>query len=204
MAWRSIASRQLVRRSCRRRRRPPRSAPGRRPASSTSIRVAPASSAFSTSSLTAAAGRSTTSPAAMRLTRFCGRRRIGAKTLKLRFADARAQPCAPPSSVAPWLKRSVAQSGAPPPGRARRRAGGRRRAEPSLRALPARRPPPPAAVRIVQPRRDPAHVLERHRLDVAVAPLEIVEAELVDLHGRPASRRSPSLLVRRSGNEPVR
>ena len=39
----------------------------------------PASSAFSISSLSAAAGRSTTSPAAMRLTRFCGRRRIGAK-----------------------------------------------------------------------------------------------------------------------------
>src|SRR5262249_12297969 len=34
----------------------------------TSMRVAPASSAFSTSSLTTLAGRSTTSPAAMRLT----------------------------------------------------------------------------------------------------------------------------------------
>src|SRR3954468_20975454 len=42
----------------------------------TSMRVAPASRAFSTSSLTAAAGRSTTSPAAMRLTRVSGRRRI--------------------------------------------------------------------------------------------------------------------------------
>ena len=43
-------------------RRPP-------PSSMISIRVAPASSAFSTSSLTADAGRSTTSPAAMRSTR---------------------------------------------------------------------------------------------------------------------------------------
>ncbi len=39
----------------------------------TSMRVAPASMAFSTSSLTAAAGRSMTSPAAIRFTRFCGR-----------------------------------------------------------------------------------------------------------------------------------
>ena len=38
------------------------------PSVTTSMRVAPASSAFSTSSLTALAGRSTTSPAAMRLT----------------------------------------------------------------------------------------------------------------------------------------
>src|SRR5712671_3851743 len=42
----------------------------------TSMREAPASIAFSTSSLTAAAGRSTTSPAAMRLTRTGGSRRI--------------------------------------------------------------------------------------------------------------------------------
>ena len=41
---------------------------GRRRRSATSMRRAPASSAFSTSSLTALAGRSTTSPAAMRLT----------------------------------------------------------------------------------------------------------------------------------------
>src|SRR5690349_9232514 len=42
----------------------------------TSMREAPASIAFSTNSLTAAAGRSMTSPAAMRLTRTGGRRRI--------------------------------------------------------------------------------------------------------------------------------
>ncbi len=42
----------------------------------TAIRVAPASTAFSTSSLSAAAGRSTTSPAAIRLTRVSGRRRM--------------------------------------------------------------------------------------------------------------------------------
>src|SRR5207248_5433322 len=42
----------------------------------TSMRAAPASIAFSTNSLTAAAGRSMTSPAAMRLTRTGGRRRI--------------------------------------------------------------------------------------------------------------------------------
>ena len=47
------------------------------PASSaTSIRVAPASIAFSTSSLTTEAGRSTTSPAAMRLATASGRRRM--------------------------------------------------------------------------------------------------------------------------------
>ena len=40
------------------------------------MRVAPASSAFSTSSFTAAAGRSITSPAAMRLTVSGGRMRI--------------------------------------------------------------------------------------------------------------------------------
>jgi hypothetical protein len=38
--------------------------------------VAPESSAFSTSSLAAAAGRSTTSPAAMRLTVVSGSRRM--------------------------------------------------------------------------------------------------------------------------------
>jgi hypothetical protein len=46
------------------------------PPTATSTRVAPASSAFSTSSFTTDAGRSTTSPAAMRLTRCSGRRRI--------------------------------------------------------------------------------------------------------------------------------
>ena len=44
--------------------------------SATAIRVAPASIAFSTSSFNALAGLSTTSPAAMRLTRCSGRRRI--------------------------------------------------------------------------------------------------------------------------------
>ena len=46
------------------------------PASLTAIRAAPASIAFSTSSFSALAGRSTTSPAAIRLTRCSGRRRI--------------------------------------------------------------------------------------------------------------------------------
>ena len=46
------------------------------PSSSTAMRVAPASSAFSTISFTAAAGRSTTSPAAMRLAVVSERRRI--------------------------------------------------------------------------------------------------------------------------------
>jgi len=49
------------------------------PCASTSIRVAPASMALSTSSLMALAGRSTTSPAAMRLTVSGGRRRMGIK-----------------------------------------------------------------------------------------------------------------------------
>lgn len=51
----------------------------------TVICVAPASTAFSTSSLSAEAGRSTTSPAAMRLTRCSGKRRIvGMEFLNLR------------------------------------------------------------------------------------------------------------------------
>ena len=49
----------------------------RRPPSVTAMRVAPASSAFSTSSFTTAAGRSTTSPAAMRLAVVSGRMRMG-------------------------------------------------------------------------------------------------------------------------------
>src|SRR4051794_39202123 len=60
--WPSSATRMRV--------RPP-------PSACTSTRPAPASRAFSTSSLTALAGRSTTSPAAMRLTVSGGRRRIG-------------------------------------------------------------------------------------------------------------------------------
>src|SRR3546814_19247407 len=46
------------------------------PDSEIAIRVAPASIAFSTNSFNALAGLSTTSPAAMRLTRCSGRRRI--------------------------------------------------------------------------------------------------------------------------------
>ena len=77
-AWRCSGARPRApapRASCRRRRRPPRGSCGRPPSGSTAMRWAPASIAFSTSSLTALAGRSTTSPAAMRLTRFEGRRR---------------------------------------------------------------------------------------------------------------------------------
>ena len=55
------------------------------PSALTSIRVAPASSAFSTSSLMALAGRSTTSPAAMRLTVSGGRRRMGMDSQVCRF-----------------------------------------------------------------------------------------------------------------------
>ena len=67
VAWRSTASARSARvmpapsSVTRISRRPP-------PSVTTSMRVAPASSAFSTSSLTTLAGRSTTSPAAMRLT----------------------------------------------------------------------------------------------------------------------------------------
>ncbi len=68
--------RHVGRRSSRSRRRSPRSARARlRPARPRSA-LAPASIAFSTSSLSAEAGRSTTSPAAMRLTSVSGRRRI--------------------------------------------------------------------------------------------------------------------------------
>ena len=67
VAWRSTASSRSRRgipspsSITRMKRRPP-------PSVATSMRVAPASSAFSTSSFTTLAGRSTTSPAAMRLT----------------------------------------------------------------------------------------------------------------------------------------
>ncbi len=50
---------------------------------STSTEVAPASSAFSSSSLTTAAGRSTTSPAAIWLARWSGRMRIFAKAVSV-------------------------------------------------------------------------------------------------------------------------
>ena len=58
----------------------------RRRASATAIRVAPASIAFSTSSFNALAGLSTTSPAAMRLTRCSGRRRIDMVQRSIRSA----------------------------------------------------------------------------------------------------------------------
>ena len=64
--------RDLVAAPCRSRRRRPRSGRARPAPELTAIRVAPASIAFSTSSLSALAGRSTTSPAAMRLTRCSG------------------------------------------------------------------------------------------------------------------------------------
>ena len=60
------------------------------PASATPIRVAPASSAFSTSSFTAAAGRSITSPAAMRLTVCGGRMRMAGTGSGLRALNAHA------------------------------------------------------------------------------------------------------------------
>src|SRR3546814_17726429 len=59
------------------------------------MRVAPASIAFSTSSLSAAAGLSTTSPAAIRFTSFSGRRRIDINAL-LAQSDANRDPPAQP------------------------------------------------------------------------------------------------------------
>src|SRR3546814_7001020 len=55
----------------------------------------PASMAFSTSSLSAAAGLSTTSPAAIRFTSFSGRRRIDIEAL-LAQSDANRDPPAQP------------------------------------------------------------------------------------------------------------
>ena len=68
---------QLVTARGRSRRRRPGCGSALRRLSAPRRSVAPASSAFSTSSFTALAGRSTTSPAAMRLTVSGGRRRIG-------------------------------------------------------------------------------------------------------------------------------
>ena len=60
-------------------------------ATSTSMRVAPASREFSTSSFTTDAGRSTTSPAAIRSTTFCGSLRMRANCVigpnRLRWQD---------------------------------------------------------------------------------------------------------------------
>ena len=92
-AWRCSAARPRAaarRRSC----RSPSSTTERkvRPPSFrvTAMRCAPASMAFSTSSFTALAGRSTTSPAAMRLTRVEGRRRrMGARSWRCQFTSAR-------------------------------------------------------------------------------------------------------------------
>ena len=63
------------------------------PLSSTAIRVAPASIAFSTSSLTADAGRSITSPAAIRLTTPGGRGRMAGTGAPQGGADWRREAC---------------------------------------------------------------------------------------------------------------
>ena len=61
----------------------------------TEMRVEPASMAFSTSSLSAAAGLSTTSPAAIRFTSFSGRRRIDMAAV-LAQSNANRDPSAQP------------------------------------------------------------------------------------------------------------
>ena len=76
--WRGRPRPAAVRRpGCRRRCRPRGSSPIRLAWTATSMRVAPASTAFSINSLTTLAGRSTTSPAAILLIRDWERRRIG-------------------------------------------------------------------------------------------------------------------------------
>ena len=110
VAWRSTASASSSSRmplpssATAMRSRPP-------PVATTSIRPAPASSAFSTSSLTTLAGRSTTSPAAMRLMTVSGSRR--------RVTPASARRCGARDGAAPGPCRPR-----PPAGRTgRRRAG---------------------------------------------------------------------------------
>src|SRR5918996_926745 len=65
------------------------------PRSSTAIRVAPASIAFSTSSLTAEAGRSITSPAAIRLTTPGGRGRMDGTGAPQGGSNSHRQACLP-------------------------------------------------------------------------------------------------------------
>ena len=127
MAWRSTASARSARvmpspsSLTRMSRRPP-------PSVSTSMRVAPASSAFSTSSLTTLAGRSTTSPAAMRLTMASESWRTGARRAA-RDRDAR-----PP-------RRAAAPARSPSSRRSARHARGPgRSAAPSARRSRRRRP----------------------------------------------------------------
>ena len=76
--WRGWPGPAAVRRSgCRRRCRPPGPSPARPATTETSIRVAPASTAFSINSLTTLAGRSITSPAAILLISDWERRWMG-------------------------------------------------------------------------------------------------------------------------------
>src|SRR3546814_15179826 len=75
------------------------------------MRVAPASIAFSTSSLSAAAGLSTTSPAAIRFTSFSGRRRIDINALLAQSAANRDPPAQPDRTVQPAAR---GRAGNPP------------------------------------------------------------------------------------------
>ena len=133
--------RQLVRPPCRSRRRRPGSARSRRPPAPPRSGAAPASIAFSTSSLTTDAGRSTTSPAAMRLATSSGRRRMAGM--------APQSPCGSPT----MLTRELARK---------------------------------------QPGRDPLQVRQVHRLDQAVAAVQIVVAQIVQQH---AEQRLGDLVV---------
>jgi len=67
------------------------------PSTSTVIRVAPASSAFSTSSLTTDAGRSTTSPAAIWFTRASGERGCAARRGMITAGDEKSREASRPS-----------------------------------------------------------------------------------------------------------
>ncbi len=77
VAWRCQRERQLIRRRCRGRRRRRGCAASRRRPAAPRCASAPASTAFSTSSLTTEAGRSITSPAAIWLISASGSSAIG-------------------------------------------------------------------------------------------------------------------------------
>ena len=138
----------------------------RPPASTaTAIRDAPASIAFSTSSFTTDAGRSTTSPAAMRLTRCSGRRRIG---------HGGPSRCGGAGDYLPSHPLRTPRPGRSRPGRA------------AVSPRACRLRPAAAGGTAGAAARD---IVQRDRLDQRVAALEIVAAQADIEHRRPASWR---------------
>src|SRR5262245_41165669 len=132
----------------------------------TSMRVAPASMAFSTSSFTADAGRSITSPAAMRLTTVGGRTRIG--MIRESYQD----------------RAAITSAGRWPAARAcaARSEQRRRRGLRAGHALGLADDDEGEGIGIEQALGHALHVVEGDGVDIAVALGEIVGREVLELH----------------------